>query len=255
MSSGAANPSDMSEKQPVDVLPAPTPTEVSDPTDQQANGSVIEDLRPQLLPEEDMSVGSVDGSRHQKRRADEVEEGQESKRRRREPREEDEDMVRVSLVVINGMVTAVQGLTGQMKRNESNEEKFNQGLTEANCSLGKIVAALHTLQKTMEDNEKERSKREESWLQRDLKREEEKRKEIEADQRRLNHWREAEKKEREELKSLLKKALNQQEESKGDKEEPKGDKQESKENVKPTVKSKLGKSYTENTMRDHSKKN
>ena len=74
----------------MDVLPAPTPTEVSDPTDQQASGSVIEDLRPQLLPEEDMSVGSVDGSRDQKRRADEVEGGQESKRRRREPREEDE---------------------------------------------------------------------------------------------------------------------------------------------------------------------
>ena len=240
------------EGQQVNVPPALTLTGDPDQTGEQASGSMIEDLIPQLLPKEDMSitsVESVEGGRKQKVGLDEAEEGQEPKRRRLETIEEDSnDMVRVSLVAVNGLVSAVQGLTGQMARNERNEETIDKALAETNCSLGKVVAAVHSLKNAVEESAKEERRREERWLERERKREEEVRKNREAEQRRETRRREAEKKEREEIKSLLKKALVQKEESKGDK-------KEGKENLKTSMKSAFGKSYTENSMKDLSKTN
>ena len=99
---------------------------------------------PQLLPTEDMSIVSGDGTergRKQKAGQREMEEGQESKRRRLEDRGDD-GTIRVSLVAINGLVAAVQGLTGQMKRNKKNEEKIEKTLTDTTCALAKVADTL-----------------------------------------------------------------------------------------------------------------
>ena len=239
------------EEQLVNLPPAITPTGDPDQTGEQASGSLIEDLIPQLLPKEDMcvtSVDSVEGGREQKVGFDEAKEGQEPKRRRLDAIEEDSnDKVRVSLGAINGLVSVVRGLMGQMARNERNKENIDKALTETNCSLGKMVAALHSLKNAVEESAKEERRREERWLERERKREKELRKDQEAEQRRETRRREAEKKERGEIKSLLKKALEQKEESKGDK-------KEGEEKSKTSMKCALGKSYTENSMNDLSKK-
>ena len=62
-----------------------------------------------------------------RRWVDEAEEGKEYKRVRLQAVEEDSnDMVRVSLVAINGLASAVQGITGQMDRSEKKEEQIDK---------------------------------------------------------------------------------------------------------------------------------
>ncbi|MEW8644210.1 MAG: hypothetical protein AB2609_19465, partial [Candidatus Thiodiazotropha sp.] len=64
-----------------------------------------ENLMPQLLPREDMSItngDNIEGGRKQKAVQRGIEEGQEAKRRRLEDREDGES-IRISLVAINGL--------------------------------------------------------------------------------------------------------------------------------------------------------
>ena len=214
-----------------------------------------ENLMPQLLPREDMSItigDNIDGGRKQRaRREREIDEDQEAKRRRLEDREDGES-IRVSLVAINGLVTAVQGLTEQMKRREKKEEQLEKALIDTTCALSGVADSLSRLKNKMEENAKEERKREERWLERERQREEERRKDREAEQRRENRRREAEKKEREEIRRLLTQYAG--------KEEKKRDRpgavrcDEEKENTK-TIKSVLGKSYTETNVKDLSKRN
>ena len=214
-----------------------------------------ENLMPQLLPREDMSITSgdnIDGGRKQRaRREREIEEDQDAKRRRLEDREDGES-IRVSLVAINGLVTAVQGLTEQMKRREKKEEQLEKALIDTTCALSGVADSLSRLRNKIEENAKEERKREERWLERERQREEERRKDREAEQRRENRRREAEKKEREEIRRLLTQHAG--------KEERKRDRpgavrcDEEKENTK-TIKSVLGKSYTETNVKDLSKRN
>ena len=213
-----------------------------------------ENLMPQLLPREDMSITSGDkteGGRKHRAVQREIEEGQEAKRRRLEDREDGES-IRVSLVAINGLVTAVQGLTEQMKRREKKEEQLEKALIDTTCALSGVADSLSRLKNKMEENAKEERKREERWLERERQREEERRKDREAEQRRENRRREAEKKEREEIRRLLTQYAG--------KEEKKRDRpgavrcDEEKENTK-TIKSVLGKSYTETNVKDLSKRN
>ena len=213
-----------------------------------------ENLMPQLLPREDMSITSgdnIDGGRKQRaRREREIEEDQDAKRRRLEDREDGES-IRVSLVAINGLVTAVQGLTEQMKKREKKEEQLEKALIDTTCALSGVADSLTRLKNKMEENAKEERKREERWLERERQREEERRKDREAEQRRENRRREAEKKEREEIRRLLTQHVG--------KEEKKRDRpgavrcDEEKENTK-TIKSVLGKSYTETNVKDLSKR-
>ena len=145
-----------------------------------------ENLMPQLLPREDMSITSgdnIDGGRKQRAAQREIDEGQEPKRRRLEDREDGES-IRVSLVAINGLVTAVQGLTEQMKRREKKEEQLEKALIDTTCALSGVADSLTRLKNKMEENAKEERKREERWLERERQREEERRKDREAEQRR-----------------------------------------------------------------------
>ena len=128
-----------------------------------------ENLMPQLLPREDMSITSEDnkeGGRKQRAVQREIEEGQEAKRRRLEDREDGES-IRVSLVTINGLVSAVQGLTEQMKRREKREEQLEKALIDTTFALSGVAVSLSRLKNKMEENAEEVRKREERWLERE----------------------------------------------------------------------------------------
>ncbi|MEW8333877.1 MAG: hypothetical protein AB2692_23305, partial [Candidatus Thiodiazotropha sp.] len=106
-----------------------------------------ENLMPQLLPREDMSITSgdnIEGGRKQKAVQRGIEDSQEAKRRRLEDREDGES-IRISLVAINGLVAAVQGLTGQMKRREKKEEQLEKALTDTTCALSEVADSLSRL--------------------------------------------------------------------------------------------------------------
>ena len=144
-----------------------------DPTDQaDVNSEADENPMPQLLPTEDMSIVSGDGTeqgRKQKAGQGKMEEGRESKRRRLEDREDD-GTIRVSLVAINGLVSAVHGLTGQMKRSEKNEEKIEKALIDTTCALAKVADTLSRFKNVKEENRKEEKRKEERWLERESER-------------------------------------------------------------------------------------
>ena len=188
--------------------------------------------------------------------------------------------VEISLVAMNGMVEALQNGTRQMARVEKTVEKTEKALTEITCMMGKVVDALTQFKNVVEHNANEDRKREERWFDIERKREEERTREREAERRREDRRREAEKREREELKKLVKEALAGEKKSKADEEKKSkaddekrskaGDEKENaerevkrkeekrdpedKENKKQPLKSVLERSYTENSVRDYSKK-
>ena len=131
-----------------------------DPTDQIDENLMpqqlpTEDLIPQLLPTADMSIVSGDGKERgpkQKAGQGEMEEGQESKRRQLEDREDD-GTIHASLVAIKGLVSAVQDLTGQMKRSE---EKIEKALIDTTCALARAVDTLCRLKNVIGENGKEK---------------------------------------------------------------------------------------------------
>lgn len=83
-----------------------------------------------------------------------------SRRRRLEAGEED-STVKVSLVAINELVSAVQGLIGQKSQNESNEEKMEKPLTDKTYTLSKVADALHRLKSVIKENAREERRLEE----------------------------------------------------------------------------------------------
>ena len=192
--------------------------------------------------------------------------------------------VEISLVAMNGMVEALQNGTRQMGRIEKVVKKTEKALTEITCMMGKVVDVLTQFKNVVEHSAKEDRKREERLFDIERKREEERTREREAERRREDRRREAEKREREELKKLVKEALtvekksnaddkheNTEREAKRKKEKSKADDEkenierevkrkeekrdtDDKENKKQPIKLVLEKSYTENSMRDFSKK-
>ena len=139
--------------------------------------------------------------------------------------------------------------------------------------MGKVVDALTQFKNVMQESANEDRKREERWFDIERKREEERTREREAERRRENRRREAEKREREELRQLIKDAVGAKNSKKEEEKENKDCKRnkEEKENKdgkrnkeekgdvedkgkKPVMKSVLERSYTENSMKDFSKK-
>ena len=140
-----------------------------------------------------------------------------------------------------------------MKRREKKEEQLEKALIDTTCALSGYADSLSRLKNKMEENAKEERKREERCLERERQREEERRKDREADQRRENRRREAEKKERKEIRRLLTQHMGK-EEKKGDRPGAVRCDEGETENTK-TIKSLLGKSYTETYVKDLSKRN
>ena len=180
----------------------------------------------------------------------------------------------ISLVAMNGLVSAIQSGNRQIVRTEKASDRMEKALTETSCMLGKVVAALNGLKKAVEENTREDRRRKDRWFDMQRKREEEREREREAERRREDRRRDAEKKERAEISKLIssigeKKDSARREEEKNSgkgekavgkennsgKEEKKGlEEEDGKENQTKEVKSVLGKAYTENTMRDLSQR-
>ena len=157
-----------------------------------------------------------------------------------------EPTVEVSLVAMNGLVAALQSGSNQLARNEKTGERTEKALSEIAGILGKVADSLNRLKNAVEENTKEQRRREERYTEIEKKREEEHIKDPEAEPRREDRRRDAEKREREEIKRLLIELKSDEKRSKDEKEE--------KENNKLSRKSVLTRVYTENTIRDLSKK-
>ena len=157
-----------------------------------------------------------------------------------------EPTVEISLVAMNGLVAAVQSGSNQLARNEKSGERTEKALTEIAGILGKVADSLNRLKNAVEENTKEQRRREERYTEIERKREEEHIKDREAERRREDRRRDAEKREREEIKRLLIELKSNEKRNKDEKEE--------KENNKLSRKSVLTRVYTENTIRDLSKK-
>ena len=164
----------------------------------------------------------------------------------RKVQDKGEPTVEVSLVAMNGLVAALQSGSNQLARNEKSGERTEKALTEIAGILGKVADSLNRLKTAVEENTKEQRRREERYTEIERKREEEHIKDREAERRREDRRRDAEKREREEIKRLLIELKSNEKRNKDEKEE--------KENNKLSRKSVLTRVYTENTIRDLSKK-
>ena len=251
----------------------------SQAADTEGAEEVVEDLLPQLMPGE-AELKPVDGPhtnaskrkvqaealtiRKRRKRsatvtlADETKDGQiehdQTKTDQgidwesigRKVQDKGEPTVEVSLVAMNGLVAALQSGSNQLARNEKSGERTEKALTEIAGILGKVADSLNRLKNAVEENTKEQRRREERYTEIERKREEEHIKDREAERRREDRRRDAEKREREEIKRLLIELKSNEKRNKDEKEE--------KENNKLSRKSVLTRVYTENTIRDLSKK-
>ena len=156
--------------------------------------------------------------------------------------------VEVSLVAMNRLVAALQSGSNQLARNEKSGERTEKALTEIAGILGKVADSLNRLKNAVEENTKEQRRREERYTEIERKREEEHIKDREAERRREDRRRDAEKRECEEIKRLLIELKSDEKEKRNKIEK------EEKENNKLSRKSVLTRVYTENTIRDLSKK-
>ena len=159
-----------------------------------------------------------------------------------------EPTVEVSLIAMNGLVASLQSGSNQLARNERSGERTEKALTEIAGILGKVADSLNRLKNAVEENTKEQRRREERYTEIERKREEEHIKDREAERRREDRRRDAEKREREEIKRLLIELKSDEKEKRNKIEK------EEKENNKLSRKSVLTRVYTENTIRDLSKK-
>ena len=266
----------------------PTTEQTEDPLEEnvqedvdgsECSGEVVEDLRPQLLESTETDYVSEAGSHYTKKRKNPTGAGRDERKKKKietpgssKSEAGTRSTVEISLVAMNGMVEALQNGTRQMARVEKTVEKTEKALTEITCMMGKVVDALTQFRNVVEQNANEDRKREERWFDIERKREEERTREREAERRQEDRRREAEKREREELKKLVKEALAGEKKSKADDEKRSkaGDEKENterevkrkeekrdtedKENKKQPLKSVLERSYTENSVRDYSKK-
>ena len=173
--------------------------------------------------------------------------------RKKHRTEQKEQEFSVSMVALNGLTETLQKLSGHMVNSRKGGEKIEQALIDTTCALAKVTQSLNLLHKQLEMNAEEERKREERWHDRERRREEERTKEREAEQRRTERYRDSEKKERAEIRKLLKEIKGDQEEIPKVEKKKDDKKKEGKEN-KQEMKSVLARKYTENTVMDYSGK-
>ena len=173
--------------------------------------------------------------------------------RKKHRTEQKEQEFSVSMVALNGLTETLQKLSGHMVNSRKGGKKIEQALIDTTCALAKVTQSLNLLHKQLEMNAEEERKREERWHDRERRREEERTKEREAEQRRTERYRDSEKKERAEIRKLLKEIKGDQEETPKMEKKKDDKKKEGKEN-KLEMKSVLARKYTENTVMDYSGK-
>ena len=166
----------------------------------------VENLWPQLIPKEDSDqlsdVESRPGVESLKRKVAEVEremierersEGQGStpstetatevepdpKKRRTEGAH---PVFQIDMVALNSSNSTIQQLSGRIKRTEDNHEKTERALVEMTCAVSKCTDAINRFKNNMEENAKAERRWAEKWIEMERVREEERRKDREAEQ-------------------------------------------------------------------------
>ena len=220
----------------MDHQPEPLEPLQSDSSGVQLGESVeseFEDILPQLLEREvtDLTSNEADIGENCTDSTDEPA----RKRQRTGLEKDDEPVFNLNMVALNGLTESLQKVKNQMGLREKASERTGKALVEAICEMGKVVGALNSLWRVVEDSARDAKRREERKVEAERRRDEEQRRWREDDQRRED-WRwEQEKFERQELRRLLT--------------ERKKDDEKEKEN-KP--RSMVERSFTRNTMVDYS---
>ena len=215
--------------------------------------TVIEDIRSQLLQPDEVQLDSHEESKPEERNKPTNTTGQKNKKvqdtertTKRRKTDDDNAMIRISLVAINGLVSNLQSLESQTHRNEKIGEKFVQALTETNSSLNRVADALNKLQKTVEENGREERRREERRMDWERRMDEERRREQENRHRIEERKREEDRKDRHEIRQYLE---AKREEDRLKKEIERKQNKENKDDSK-VLKSICKRQYTENTIKD-----
>ena len=147
----------------------------------------------------------------------------------------EEDGFSVDRVTVNILVTVMIGLKEVMEKTLRAVERTEKKLSDITCEMSKMADAMYRLRKDTEDKEKEDSGREEMRQNWERRQEEERRKEREEERKREERKQEEERRER------------------GEKRRQRAWERREKEN-NPRVKSVLGRTYTQNTIKDTTKK-
>lgn len=208
----------------------------------------VENIMPQLLPEETMDLTTP-----KKRQQAEEDEAEQMTKKIMIPTEV--PSFNINQVALNSLVEAIQGLREEVARSVKTSERVEKALTENITIMSKVADVMMSLKNAVESSDKEERKRENRRLEANRRREEERRREREEDRKREDRRRELERKEKEERKSeqdRKERELRKQGEDKRSKADGKKECRE-KEN-EPRVKSVLGRSYTENTISDGGRK-
>lgn len=106
------------------------------------------------------------------------------------------------MVALNSLTSAIQQQTGRVKRIEYISEKTERALLEVTCTLSKCTNAINRFKNVMEENAKAERGWKDKLIEMERVTEEEKRKDRETEPRREVQHREADRKEREELRRL-----------------------------------------------------
>ena len=224
----------------MDHQPEPLEPLTSDSSAVQLGESVeseFEDIIPQLLEREatDLTSNEADIGENGTDNTDNTDEPA-RKRQRTGVEKDDEPVFNLNMVALNGLTESLQKVKNQMGLREKASERTGKSLVEAICEMGKVVGALNSLGRAVEDSARDAKRREERRVEADRRRDEEQMRWRVEDQRREDRRWEQEKFERQELRRLLM-------------EKKKDEKEKDKEN-KP--RSMVERSFTRNTMVDYS---
>ena len=118
-------------------------------------------------------------------------------------------------------------------------ERIDQNIKDNTCEMGKMIDSMSRLRRTVEEKERQDAIREERRLNWEKRQEEEKRKERDDMRRREEKRRETERRDKDERRR---------------KEEKDKQKQDKENTLEPKVRSVLGRSYTEASIRDQPKR-
>ncbi|MEW8548314.1 MAG: hypothetical protein AB2693_32825 [Candidatus Thiodiazotropha sp.] len=229
--------------------PVPSVASVDSPTAEEnmvSKGDQDENLMDQLLPEEDMEL-NTSGKRSQSETEDPIPKRQKTA---------EEPTFDISLVAVNGLVEAIQGLREDVAKGAKTTQRIEKALVESNVMMSKMMDIMTRLKNTLDNNEKEERRREERRQEADRRREEERRREREEDRRREDRRRESERRDREEKRRMeASSGSGHGEDRKKEEKRDDADKRRKaeKEN-EPRMKSVLGRSYTENGISDYGRK-
>ena len=191
----------------------------------ETESDIVEDILPQLLER-----GTEDTAPAEE---DEEEEPRPKRQRLESNRGAEPPVFNISMLAVNGLMETLQKVNSRMAIREKTSGKTEKALTEAISEMGKVASALNSLRKAIEESARDAKRREERRVEAERLRDEEQRWREEDKRREDRRW-EQEKFERQELSLII---TERKEETNKDKEN------------KP--RSRLGRTYTRHSVKDH----